>query len=115
MRKDRLFLLAPGFIDAGKREYCPECAEVWGLLNYFPAIKESIAIEYQTLEKPRADLVDLLGHDHQNCPTLVLNEFSPVYSECGIQIKKEIQFIDNARDIGLYYAHRFGTPWPRGH
>ena len=115
MRKDRLFLLAPGFSDGGRREYCPECAELWGVLNYFPVILESIDIDYQSIEKPRADLVGLLGQEHQNCPTLVLSKSSPVYSECGIQAVEEIQFIDNARDIGLYYALRFGTPRPRGH
>jgi hypothetical protein len=115
MRRDRLFLLAPGFSDAGKREYCPECAELWGLLNYYPSIKESVDIEYQSIERPRADLVELLGPEHQNCPTLLLNEFSPTYAECGIKAIEGLQFIDNARDIGMYYAHRFGTPYPRGH
>lgn len=114
MSKDRLFLLAPGFSDAGRREYCPECAEVWGLLSYFPAIKESVNIQYQDIEKPRAKLLELLGYDNQNCPTLVLSGASPILSDCGIQTYKETHFIDNARDIGVYYAHRFGTPFPRG-
>ena len=59
--KDLLFLLAPGFEDKGRREYCPECAEMWGLLSYFPAIKESVDIHYQPIARPRADLVERLG------------------------------------------------------
>lgn len=114
MIQDRLFLLAPGFEGSGRREYCPECAEIWGLLGYFPAIKESILIEYQDIKKPRKALNELLGEDNQNCPTLVLHSTSPVFSGCGINTFNDIRFIDNARDIGKYYAQRFGTPFPRG-
>ncbi len=60
------------------------------------------------------DLVSLLGDANQNCPTLVLHASSPEYSGCGIQAINEVRFIDNARDIGLYYAQRFGLPSPRG-
>ena len=114
MHKDTLFLLAPGFEDHGRREYCPECAEIWGLLSYFPAIKESLNIAYQNIQKPRKNIVDLLGEEYQNCPTLVLHESSPMHRNCGIQVSKGTTFIDNARDIGKYYAARFGTPVPRG-
>ena len=114
MQKDILFLLPPGFQDQGRREYCPECAEMWGLLNYFLAIKETVIIVYQGLEKPRKEIVSILGEEHQNCPTLVLLDSSPVFTNCGIQVNQGKTFIDNARDIGKYYSQRFGTPLPRG-
>lgn len=114
MSKDTLFLLAPGFIDDGRREYCPECAEIWGLLSYFPALKEALDIEYQPIERPRAAIFELLGEPHQNCPTLVLHTESPHFDACGIQTVNGLAFIDNAGDIGRYYAHRYGTPFPRG-
>lgn len=112
--KDTLFLLPPGFADNGRREYCPECAEMWGLLSYFPAIKESLNIIYQPIEKPRLDIVACLGEKNQNCPTLVLDADSPSFENCGIMQKTGLCFINNARDIGRYYALRFGTPFPRG-
>jgi len=84
MTRDTLFLLAPGFYDNSRREYCPECAEVWGLLSYFPSIKESMNIIYQPIEKPRKDIVFLLGDKNQNCPTLVLSADSPSFENCGI-------------------------------
>ncbi len=115
MKRDTLFLLAPGFSDNERREYCPECAEVWGLLSYFPAIKESVDIVYQPISRPRSDIVGLLGDANQNCPSLVLNENSATYERCGIQVHNDLRFIDNARDIGLYYVQRFGAPAPRGH
>ncbi len=114
MQKDILFLLAPGFnAEDDRREYCPECAELWGLLNYFPSIRESLNIVFQELAKPRKELVTLLGEEHQNCPTLILLDSSPVYTDCGINVNNGKAFIENARDIGKYYALRYGTPWPR--
>ncbi len=113
-QRDTLFLLPPGFSDNSRREYCPECAEMWGLLSYFPAVKESLDIHYQPITKPRDEMAALLGDKNQNCPTLVLAEDSPSFDDCGIMQKSGRRFINNARDIGKYYAKRFGTPVPRG-
>lgn len=123
--RDTLFLFAPGFVNTdltapnnaatGRCEYCPECAEIWGLLSYFPAIQHSLDIEYQPLDRPRAAMVTVLGDENQNCPTLVLHRSSPSFESCAIMQKNGHRFINNARDIGLYYALRFGTPCPRGH
>lgn len=114
MTRDTLFLLPPGFEDNGRREYCPECAEMWGLLHYFPAVKEGLEIRYQAIEKPRREMVDLLGTEHQNCPTLVLNETAPDSAAATIRTARGVRFIDNARDIGKYFADRYGAPFPRG-
>ena len=115
MTRDTLFLLPPGFADNDRREFCPECAEIWGVLSYFPAIKESVEIIYQRIAKPRPDLVALLGDKNQNCPTIVLGEGSPDFEGCGIMRKSGHRFINNARDIAKYWAARYGTPYPRGH
>jgi len=115
MIRDTLFLLAPGFEDKSRREYCPECAEIWGVLSYFPAIREALDIRYQPIQRPREEMVDLfLGDKHQNCPTLVLNEASPGSEHAKIQTANGHRFLDNARDIGKYFADRYGTPFPRG-
>ena len=113
MSRDTLFLLPPGFEDAGERQYCPECAECWGLLNYFPAIRESLDIVYVPIDKPRAAMSALLGDKNQNAPTLILHDNSPDYENCGIMQYRGRRFINNARDIGRYYARRFGMPLPR--
>jgi hypothetical protein len=115
MTRDTLFMLPPGFEDNDRREYCPECAEVWGLLSWFPAIKESLTIHYMPIHKPRAPMADMLGDKNQNCPTLVLHPDSPEYEGCGIMRKSGHRFINNARDMGKYYANRYGTSFPRGH
>ena len=113
-KRDTLFLLPPGFFDNDRREFCPECAEIWGVLSYYPAIKESVEIIYQSIAKPRAELTALLGDKNQNCPTMVLAESSPHYEDCGIMQKSGHRFTNNARDIAKYWAARYGTPYPRG-
>ncbi|MFN3958451.1 MAG: DUF3088 family protein [Parvularculaceae bacterium] len=112
--RDMLFLLPPGFLDHGRREFCPECAEVWGFLNYFPAIRETLDIRYEEIAHPRAGLVALLGPGRWNCPTLVLAEDAPHQDLSVIERSNERAFIGKARDIARYYALRFGTPIPRG-
>lgn len=114
MARDVLFLLEPLFHDNGRKEYCPECAEIWGVLSYFPDIKTRLDIRYQPIEKPRTELQSLLGSENQNCPTLVLSETSQNVEHSGIVSANGVRFIDNARGIGQYFAQRFGTPFPRG-
>ena len=113
MNRDVLFLLAPGFEDNNRREYCPECAEIWGVLSYFPAIKEALEIRYEPLAHPRPGLVDMLGEGAWNCPTLVLADSVSADSRVEIKSANGRRFIDNARGVGDYFAHRYGTPFPR--
>ncbi len=114
MTKDILFLLAPGFEANNRREFCPECAEIWGMLSYFPAIKEALDIRYEPLAHPREGLTALLGEGEWNCPTLVLAEGADVGSHADVKTANEARFLDNARDIAKYFAHHYGTPFPRG-
>lgn len=111
--RDTLFLLPPGFLDHGRREFCPECAEIWGFLHYFPAIRETLDVRYEEIAHPRAGLLALLGEGRWNCPTLVLAPDAPHQDFQGIDRVNGRAFIGNARDIARYYALRFGTPVPR--
>lgn len=111
--KDTLYFLPPGFYDRDERQFCPECAELWGVLSWFPAIKESLDIIYVPILKPREAMAARLGDKNQNAPTLVLAEDSPSFEDCGIMTRRGERFINNARDIARYYAQRFGTPKPR--
>ena len=45
---------------------------MWGVLSYYPSIKEAVDIRYESIDHPRAGLVKLLGAGRHNCPTLVL-------------------------------------------
>ena len=112
--RDTLFLLPPGFEGRRDREYCPECAEMWGLLAYYPAIRETLEVVYQPLEHPRPDLVAALGPGQWNCPTLVLAPDAPLFEVIPPDEINGLYCYGNARSIGLYYAARFGTAYPRG-
>ena len=112
--RDILFLLPPGFADGDARQYCPECAEMWGLLHYYPAIRESLEIRYAPLTHPRPGLTALLGDGRWNCPTLVLDAASPEIDPALVKHANGRRYLDSARAIGRYYAGRFGTAVPRG-
>ena len=113
MTKDILFLLPPGFEDHDRREFCPECAEMWGILSYFPAIKVALDIRYEPIAQPRPGLVEMLGAGKWNCPTLILGEDVDAGPHADVKTENDHRFIDNARDIAKYFAHRYGTPFPR--
>ncbi len=113
MTKDILFLLAPGFVDNDRREFCPECAEMWGILSYFPELKSALDIRYETLAHPREGLVELLGEGKWKCPTLVLAPGVDVGLDAKTVTANGHQILDNARDIAKYFAHRYGSPFPR--
>jgi hypothetical protein len=111
---DHLHILPSDFSANGRKEYCPECAEIVGVLAMFPDIEASLDRYHESLSHPRAGLVHALGEGTWNCPTLVLHADSPAYESCGIKTENGARYIDNARDIGRYWAARFGTSVPRG-
>lgn len=112
--RDSLFLLPPGFLSEGRREFCPECAEIWGFLAWHPAILETLEVRYEGIEHPRAGLVALLGEGRWNCPTLVLAPTAPHQDFPGVARANGRAYLGTARAIARYYAERFGTPVPRG-
>ena len=74
----------------------------------------ALDIRYEPLAHPRPGLVDLLGPGKWNCPTLVLAERADAGADANVQTENDVRFIDNARDIAKYFAHRYGAPFPRG-
>ena len=114
MIKDTLFLLAPGFYDNDRREFCPECAELWGVLSYYPAIKESLEVIYVGIEHPRTPICDILGDGRWNAPTLILADPDVVSGDFDIEIDNGAAHLGSARSIAKYFAAKFGTAMPRG-
>lgn len=114
MVKDQLFLLPPGFSANGRREFCPECAEMWGVLGYYPAIKEALEIEYVGIEHPRDALCEILGQGQWNAPTLIVRNRMADADAMPLQTSNGVEFLGSAREISKYFALRFGTALPRG-
>ncbi|MEO1014616.1 MAG: DUF3088 family protein [Pseudomonadota bacterium] len=112
--RDTLYLLAPDIFDRGRREYCPECAEMWGVLSYYPFLRETVEIVYEPIAHPRPGIVAALGEGEWNCPTLVLADDAPTYDAAPEARANGKRYFKSARAIGRYFAHRYGTAFPRG-
>lgn len=111
---DTLFLLAHDFRDGpGAPYYCPECAEINGVLHYYPQLRHVLDIRYVAYPRPRAAIVALVGEANQGCPVLVLGDDAPAAVEgVAIGVEGEHRFVSGARAIGRYFAavHGVGRP-----
>ncbi len=113
MKLDQLYLLKPDFQDQGKTYYCPGCAEMIGLLEFYPALKQSIDIHYLDFARPRPELISLLGEAHQGSPVLVLATVPQnLSSHLKVQHANGHAFVADAREIGQYLAHVHGIGLP---
>ena len=111
--KDILFLLPADFDDDGAPWYCRECAEVRGLLAYYPRLAEVLDVRAIDFVRPRPAMVELLGEAHQNAPTLVIaNASRDVPAHVSVQEANGHRFIDNAKAIGEYLAATYGIGRP---
>lgn len=84
--RDRLFLLTPGFADPafpGKCFYCWHCALLEGVLASFPQLAAAIDVERIAWPRPRREVVDLIGHENQSLPVLVLGDDAEAGLETG--------------------------------
>lgn len=71
--KDQLYLLRPGFMNAGMGPlYCSDSAPVEGVLSFFPQLRQLIDVNYLEFARPRKPLVKALGDQFQSLPVLIL-------------------------------------------
>src|SRR3979490_2338278 len=71
--KDQLYLLRPGFMNAGMGPlYCSDSAPVEGVLSFFPQLRQLVDIHCLTFPPPRAPLVKALGDPSPSLPVLIL-------------------------------------------
>ena len=114
MAHDTLFMLAPGFEDNARREFCPECAELFGILAYFPAIREAVEIVHVGITHPRAPINAVLGEGNFNAPTLVLAEGTDSPNGVSFKTANGRKYMDSTRAIAALWAARYGIPARRG-
>lgn len=109
-----LFLLPSQFWDNGQGPYfCPQCAEIVGLLEYFPILKNYISIRVVEFSRPRSEMVSLLGKANQNCPLLILQSV-PQNLPGHLRVKEAngYSFLEGPKEVAEYLAHVHGTPLP---
>ena len=113
MTHDTLYLIKPHFVEQGKTYYCPDCAEMTGLREYYPALKQQIDVRWVDFARPRPELVALLGEDNQSCPVLVLSAMPPgLPARLKVKSANGHAFVTGAREIGEYLAHVRGIGLP---
>lgn len=113
MAKDTLYLLPMGFDKEGQQRFCPDCAMMEGYLAANPHLRDVLEIIYVDYARPRPALVERLGEDHQNAPTLILVEPSPDAGPHGeIQSANGLSFLTDARPITRWLADRYGLAAP---
>lgn len=113
MAKDMLYLLPMGFDKDGQQRFCPDCAMMEGYLAAYPQLREALDIVRVDYARPRAALVERLGEDHQNAPTLILAEPALDAGPHGeIQSANGLSFLSDARPITRWLAAKHGLAAP---
>ncbi|MEO1475336.1 MAG: DUF3088 family protein [Pseudomonadota bacterium] len=112
--RDLLFVLAPGFEDNGRREFCPECAELAGLLAYYPFIRDSLDVRHVGIQHPRAPITRLLGEGRHNAPTLIFAEGSTPPARIATKSANGRIYLDSISAISALFSLRYGIPNRRG-
>ncbi len=80
--KDQLYLLRPGFFNAGLGPlYCGDSLPVEGMLSFFPRLRTLLDVHYLEFPRPRAALVSALGEEFQAIPVLILADEREVSDE----------------------------------
>ena len=110
---EKLFLLNPNFQDLkvdGTEQlyYCPHCAMIEGLLKYYPNLKNFIEIIYVDFQRPRKQIIELIGEENQGCPSLVIPKVNSgkvdtsYFKELG-----DYLFVNKKELIALYLADKY--------
>lgn len=113
MKLDILFLLRHDFVDGVETGfYCPECAEINGVLHYYPKLRHQLDIRYVDFTRPRPEIISLVGTSNQSCPILILAPDSAHSPDSQLGEDGKLRFVAGANAIGKYLhrAHGSGQP-----
>lgn len=114
MNRDQLYLIKPNFLDRGNMAFfCPECAQLVGLLDYYPALKQNLDVHLVDFQRPRPALVEILGAENQSCPVLILKAKPPsLPSNVEVLNASGHCFIQGANEIATYLALAYSSGLP---
>ena len=113
MGKPILFVLKPGFYDGDEGPfYCPHSAAIEGILKYLPEIEEKVDVRRIDFQRPRKEVIDLIGEENQGSPVLVLDTDSEVLPEAQVYEKTGRAFMHGTMEIGNFLSRTFGVMRP---
>ena len=112
--KDQLYLLRPGFMNAGLGPlYCSDSAPVEGVLSFFPNLRKMIDVHYIEFQRPRAALAEALGDEYQSVPVLILAPGrTPRKDMPEAKSARGRSFYSDERSIRQYLSLQYGLPTP---
>lgn len=112
--KDQLYLLRPGFMNAGVGPlYCSDSAPVEGVLSFFPQLRAQVDVHYLEFPRPRAALVSALGEENQSVPVLILAPGRNVPGNAPEPKSAQgKQFFNDEKTIRQYLSAQYGLPAP---
>jgi hypothetical protein len=110
--KDQLYLLRPGFHNAGLGPlYCGDSLPVEGMLSFFPQLRTLLDVHYLEFPRPRAVLVSALGEGFQAIPVLILaNESRLADEELTPKEANGKRFFADERSIRRYLSAQHNLP-----
>lgn len=114
MARDTVFLVKPDFRDGAESEHnCPLCAQVAGMFQVYPELREKVDVRWMTVPPPYREIAELTGETDPTCPVLVLASTAPEKVR-GVKLGcfRGRQFVSGAMDVVNYVAqvHRGGRP-----
>ena len=113
MANHKLFILKPGFYDGDEGPfYCPHSAAIEGILKYLPDLEEKVDVRRIDFQRPRMEVIELIGEENQGIPVLVLAENSETSPEARVYQKTGRSFIHGTMDIGNFLSKSFGVMKP---
>jgi hypothetical protein len=113
MGKHILFVLKPGFYDGDEGPfYCPHSAAIEGILKYLPEIEGKVDVRRIDFQRPREEVIKLIGEENQGSPVLVLAEGTDVPSEAQVYQITGRAFMHGTMEIGNYLSRTFGVMRP---
>jgi len=113
MGKHTMFILKPGFYDGDEGPfYCPHSAAIEGILKYLPEIEEKVEIRRIDFQRPRDEVIELIGEENQGSPVLVLAEGSEIPPEAQVYEKTGRAFMHGTMEIGNYLSSTLGVMRP---
>lgn len=110
---EKLFLLNPDFQDirvdgTNQNYYCPHNAMIEGLLKYYPDLRNKLEIIYIDFPRPRKQLIELIGEEHQGSPCLVISkENSEMVDTSYFTNHSNYLFVNNKELIARYLADKY--------
>ncbi|MCG8685930.1 MAG: DUF3088 domain-containing protein [Desulfobacterales bacterium] len=112
MKSHKLFMLTPWTEDGQGPYYCPDCGVVEGFFVYSPGAKVDIDIIHVKFERPRDQVVDVLGEENQSCPVLVLAPGTAMPDSAKKSLSTGAVFIDDAIAICNFLGQTYGGILP---